>query len=97
MTMNRKDTLMTAESYVNGQREADYGTPEDNFRVIGDFWNTYVNAACVKDGKVHFTPHDVAVMMSLLKHGRMATGQVKDDTYVDACGYLACACEIATK
>lgn len=97
MKMNRKDTLMTAESYVNGQREQDYGTPEDNFKIIGDLWNVYANATCIKNGKVHFTPHDVAMMMSLLKHGRIATGMIKDDNYIDACGYLAIASEISDK
>ena len=95
--MNRKDTLMTAESYVNGQREADYGTPEDNFKTIGEFWDVYANTACVKDGKVHFSPHDVAMMMSLMKHARIATGTAKDDNYIDACGYLACAAEISDR
>lgn len=95
--MNRKDTLTTAETYVNGNREQDYGTPEDNFRLIGEFWEVYVNRTCIgENGKAHFHPHDVAMMMSLMKHARIASGKIKDDNYIDACGYLACACEIAT-
>jgi hypothetical protein len=96
--MNRKDTLMTAESMVNGDREQDYGTPEDNFKIIADLWNIYVNKVCfIQPNLIYITPHDVGMMMSLLKHGRIISGQPKPDNYVDACGYLACAAEIATK
>ena len=95
--MNRQETLLIAESCVNGGREQDYGTPEDNFQVIGEFWDVYVNKACMEpDGRVHFSPHDVAIMLSLMKHGRISSGKIKDDNYIDACGYLACAAEIAT-
>lgn len=34
--------------------------------------------------------------MALLKIGRITTGNAKEDNYVDACGYMACAAEIAT-
>jgi hypothetical protein len=34
-------------------------------------------------------------MMALLKIARIATGTFKGDSYVDACGYIACAGEIA--
>jgi len=95
--MDRKDTLLTAETCVCGQREKDYGTPKDNFSVIADFWNVYANRVCLKDKQIIFTPHDVAVMMSLMKHGRITSGQPKADNYIDACGYLACASEIATE
>lgn len=95
--MDRRKTLMTAESCVNGSREEDYGTPENNFAIIAEFWTSYANNACRGEfGLITFTPHDVAIMMSLMKHGRMASGKPKADNYVDACGYLACASEIAT-
>lgn len=40
--------------------------------------------------------HDVAIMMALFKIARVKTGGTKADNYVDGCGYLACAGEIAT-
>lgn len=96
--MDRAETLTAAQYCVNGAREQDYGTPEDNFQVIADFWNVYVNHTCIDpDGKVVFDPHDVAIMMSLMKHGRICSGKIKEDNYVDGCGYLACAAEIATE
>lgn len=88
--MNRKETLETAMSYVTVDREVQYGTPENNFKVIANLWNIYLNTETI-------TAEDVAIMMALLKIGRIASGQKKDDNYVDLAGYAACACEIATK
>ena len=34
--MTRSEILRAAEVCVCGQREEDYGTPEDSFRVIGE-------------------------------------------------------------
>jgi hypothetical protein len=36
-------------------------------------------------------------MMTLLKIARIMGGRFKADSFVDACGYLACAGEIALK
>lgn len=32
--MTRSDVLKAADKCVNGQRQTDYGTPEDNFTII---------------------------------------------------------------
>lgn len=40
--MTRSELLHAAEVCVCGQREEDYGTPEDSFRVIGELWETYI-------------------------------------------------------
>lgn len=39
--MKRADILHTAEKCVCGQREQDYGSPENNFQTIADFWSVY--------------------------------------------------------
>lgn len=83
----RAEILDAAKKIVTGEREKQYGSPEDNFNVIARFWTTYAGHS--------FTPVDVAVMMTLLKVARIKTGHYKTDSYVDACGYLACAAEIA--
>lgn len=83
----RAEILDAAKKIVTGERERQYGSPEDNFNVIARFWTTYAGHS--------FTPVDVAVMMTLLKVARIKTGHYKIDSYVDACGYLACAAEIA--
>jgi hypothetical protein len=91
--MNRAEILQTADKYVSNDREAQYGSPEENFTVVGDLWNTYLGSR-ISQG---IDAEDVAVMLSLLKIARIASGQTKDDNYIDACGYLALAGEIATK
>ena len=85
----RKGILADAERCVCQDRESQYGAPEDNFLRISNLWNAYKPCG--------FTPHDVGIMLALLKIGRIASGQVKADNYVDLCGYAACAGEIALK
>lgn len=83
--MNRKEILKTAESCVCGERERDYGTPEDNFGLIALLWSVYTGHS--------FTSKDVAIMMCLLKIARIKTGKSMD-SFVDLAGYAACAGEI---
>lgn len=87
--MNRAETLDKAKTCVCGQRENEYGSPEDNFATIAKFWSAY------KD--VEFTANDVAMMMALLKIARIRTGTATDDSYVDLAGYAACGAEINSK
>lgn len=95
--MNRRETLEQATICVCGQREQDYGSPEDNFSTIADLWSAYVSRAGKwTTDRIEFDAHDVAIMMTLLKIGRIASGNVKEDNYIDACGYLACGAEILT-
>lgn len=87
--MTRKDILDLAGKCVLGDREEDYGSPEDNFRRIAALWNEYV-----KPRNVIFAPEDVAVMLILLKVARIAGGNPKDDNWIDIAGYAACGGEI---
>lgn len=86
--MTRKEILEAAEKCVTGQREQDYGSPEDSFRLISQLWSAYTGHA--------ITAKDVAIMMALLKIARMKNGD-KEDNFVDLAGYAACAGEIVTK
>lgn len=98
--MKRADVLDEAKRCVCGQREQDYGTPEDNFSTIGNLWAVYLRAAHPDLAKVlplnGISAKDVAVMMSLLKVARIATGS-SADSFVDLAGYAACAGEIVTQ
>ena len=94
----REKILEAAQKCVCGQREEDYGCPEDNFAVIAALWEPYIRAKCVEPGaEVCILPEDVAMLMALLKIGRIASGTGTADSYVDACGYLACGGEAAAK
>ena len=98
--MNRAEVLAAAKKCVCGEREQDYGTPEDNFTTIGLLWGVYLRAAHPELQNIlpinGIEAKDVAVMMSLLKVARIATGS-SPDSFVDLAGYAACAGEIATR
>lgn len=83
----RTSILEKAKECVNGKREQDYGSPEDNFKIIADLWTAYKG--------VNFTSLDVAMMMALLKIGRIKNGGGTGDSFVDLAGYAACGGEIA--
>ena len=87
--MTRREMLDETAKCVLTDRESEYGGMEDNFITIAKLWSAYSNR--------EYTPHDVAIYLALLKIGRIASGQIKADNYVDLAGYASCACEIATK
>ena len=84
--MTRPEILDTAKKCVCGDREQDYGTPEQNFDVIAQLWTAFK--------KVPFTAVDVAVFQALVKIGRVSSGHGKSDNWVDLAGYAACGGEI---
>lgn len=91
--LTRADILHAAEKCVCGQRETDYGTPEDNFKAIAELWEAYLNKACTRGVNVRVEAKDVAVMMALLKIARIAAGGGKADSWIDLVGYAACGAE----
>lgn len=91
--LTRADILRAAEKCVCGQRETDYGTPEDNFKAIAELWESYLNKACTRGVNVRVEAKDVAVMMALLKIARIAAGGGKADSWIDLAGYAACGAE----
>ena len=92
----RSDILAEADSLINGERQAHYGTPQENFAVIADMWNAYIGAFYnFRDG-VELTPADVCHMMALLKIARLRNGPHHDSS-VDACGYMALGGELGVK
>lgn len=87
----RSDILNEAHDIINGERQDSYGNPEDSFKIIAEFWSTYIK---YKFGLVvKLSNLDTAHMMSLFKHARMLGQKPTRDNYVDACGYLAIAAD----
>lgn len=84
--MTRSEILTSAETIVNGEREQQYGSPEDNFNKIARLWSVYLNYGIDEE--------DVASMMILLKVARISSGNAKDDNWIDICGYAACGGEL---
>jgi len=89
--MTRKDILDAALKCVNGDRDQQYGNPEDSFRMIANFWNIYLETGPTN---IYISSKDVAAMLALLKIARIAGGQAKDDNWIDLAGYAACGGEI---
>jgi len=89
--MKRDEILDTAKKYVTKDRAAEHGDMEDNFQRIAIYWNAHL-------GLVDFIKtEDVAAMMALLKIARIHSNPTHMDNWVDACGYLACGGEVASK
>lgn len=86
--MKRAEILEAARQCVCGEREQEYGKPENNFALVGKLWEVYTGQP--------FSAKDVAMMLALLKVARIKTG-VKGDSFIDLAGYAACAGEIATE
>lgn len=96
--LTRAAVLEKARACVCGEREEDYGSPEDSFGCIAELWETYLRAACVSpDAIVTVTAADVAMLMALLKIARVGTSPVGGtaDSFVDLAGYAACGAECA--
>ena len=91
--MNKSEILKTAENIVNGDREKQYGKAEDNFNTIANLWADYLS---VKVEPTDIEPKDVAAMLALMKIARIASGNAKEDNWVDLAGYAACGGEIET-
>ena len=87
--MNRTEILDAAKVCVSGQREQDYGKPENNFARIAKLWNAYTGHG--------YAPADVAVMLALLKVARIGSGRLHLDNFVDLAGYAALAGELASQ
>ena len=98
--MKRSEILEAARCCVCGEREQDYGTPENNFETIGLLWGVYLRAAHPEFAKVMpingITAKDAGTMLALLKVARIATGS-SPDSFIDLAGYAACAGEIVTE
>ena len=87
--MKRPEILEAAQRCVCGDREQDYGSPENNFKRIANLWSAYLQR--------RITPKDVAAMLALLKIARIASGHAKEDNWIDLAGYAACGGEIETE
>jgi hypothetical protein len=82
----RTQILRQAETLINGERQAHYGPPQENFATIAAMWMAYIGHP--------ITSADVCNMMALLKIARLRNGAHYDSS-VDGAGYLALGAEMA--
>lgn len=82
----RSEVLDEAKQLINGDRQEQYGTPQENFRRIAAMWSAYLG--------VEVGMADVAVCMALVKACRLANDH-KRDSFVDGAAYFALAAELS--
>ena len=90
--LQTKNLLTTAIELVGGDRQQDYGDKVENHHNIASLWNSYLDNKLDMSNPI--TPHDVAIMMALLKIARTKLGKRTPDTYIDGAAYMAIAGEI---
>ena len=79
--------LLEANKVINGERQDEYGNPENSFQIIAEYWTTFLKYKCGLDTPL--TPLDITNMMVLFKQARKLGQKHKRDNYVDSCGYEA--------
>jgi len=89
MTITREQCLDKAKECVMKDRNSTYGSPEDSFQKVANLWEAYKGTP--------FTSKDVALMLALLKVGRLSANPTHDDSWVDLAGYAACGSELGNK
>ena len=92
-TKERGAILDKAKQIINGERQDQYGSPEDNFSDIAVLWTWWAS----KSKSFGFSRNDVAMMQALLKIARIRSGSGKEDSYIDCAGYVALAADMCEK
>lgn len=90
----RQMILDEASEAIHGERNLNYGNPENNFTGIANLWNAYWSAKHSVSLRTMFNSHDVAMLMILMKSARLATNRNHRDSCVDIAGYAACLGDI---
>jgi hypothetical protein len=99
---DRGQVLRDALNVINGERQDQYGAPEDSFALIAEYWEVYIRNALLRMSQERgielqdvlfeefIRDDDVAFLMTLFKIAR-ENFQHKKDNLVDAAGYLGIA------
>jgi hypothetical protein len=87
-----RSMLSTASKTVVEKSET-YGRPYANHKRIADLWKSYLDGSIHNrfgtDGSPHIGPHDVAIMMMLVKISRLENDPRSVDSWMDLAGYAA--------
>jgi hypothetical protein len=84
---HRVEALREAAKIISGERNKQYGNPEDNFERTAKIWSVILG--------IKISNEDVAMMMVGLKVARYASKSgFQADTWVDIAGYAGCGYEV---
>jgi hypothetical protein len=85
----RVEALREAARIISGERNKQYGGPEENFSRTAQIWTAIIG--------YEFTAEDVAMMMVGLKVARYASKSgFQADTWIDIAGYAGCGYEVGS-
>jgi len=85
--LEREKCLDEAARIINGERDKQYGGPEENFDRIAKIWSVIFG--------IEVTREDVAMAMVAVKVARYASKSgFQGDTWTDIAGYAACGYEV---
>lgn len=85
----RVEALREAAGLISGDRDKQYGGPEENFTRIAKIWSVILGQEVLAE--------DVAMMMIGLKVARYAARSgFQPDTWVDIAGYAGCGYEVGS-
>jgi hypothetical protein len=91
----RGKILRRALDIINGERQDQYGNPEDSFALIGKYWTEFLKAnGVIVCDQVIISPKEVAEMMMLFKVARMSGQKPSLDNYLDLVGYAGIAADM---
>ena len=87
--MDRDTILGEASQLVYGDRQDDYGSPEDNFGRIARLWSVVLG--------FEVEMWQVALCMNQVKVARLVNQPAKIDSWIDGAAYMALGGELATE
>ena len=76
VVMKRGNVLLEAIDIINGERQDVYGSPEDSFALIAEYWTLYITSRI--DPEDELSASDIAIMMTLFKIAREANQHKRD-------------------
>lgn len=87
--LKRQQCLDEAGRIISGERDVQYGGPEENFDRIAKIWSVLFG--------IEVTREDVAMAMVAVKVARYASRSgFQGDTWTDIAGYAACGYEVGS-
>lgn len=93
MPTERVMAVLDAATAAVEDRDGSYGDPAEHFADVAVLWTAWFRASGRADTR--FEPHDIPVMMAMLKMARTQGPGNKADNYIDGAGYIALAAEVS--
>lgn len=85
--MKAQKILAQAADLVGGDRQADYGPPEENFNRIARLWSVVL--------KQPVSAYQVALCMAQVKVARLVESPEHSDSWVDGAAYMGLGGQLA--